>query len=46
MSQADVEAILGPGKGLQNDGHSGRTERLLVPGHLAADVDLVLCWLT
>jgi hypothetical protein len=46
MSPADVEALLGPGKGLQKDGPSGQTERLLVPGHPAADVDLVLRWLT
>jgi hypothetical protein len=46
MSQAEVEALLGPGKGLHNDGQAGQTERLLVPGHPAVEVDMVLRWLS
>jgi hypothetical protein len=46
MSQADVEALLGPGKGLHEGSGAGQSERLLVPGHSAADVDKVLRWLS
>jgi hypothetical protein len=47
MSQADVESILGSGTGL-NPGEpaakSGVTERLIVPGQKAADVDFTRRW--
>jgi hypothetical protein len=45
MSQAEVEVLLGPGRGLQEGSKSGQVERLTVPGHAAGDVDKVLRWL-
>jgi hypothetical protein len=47
MSQADVESILGPGVELnpgETAGKSGATERLIVPGQPAADVDSTRRW--
>jgi hypothetical protein len=45
MSQAEVEELLGPGQGLQEGTKDGQVERLIVPGHVAGDVDKVLRWL-
>src|SRR5262249_40182947 len=47
MSQAEVESLLGPGTGLRPGepaGITGQTERLIVPGQPAADVDYTLRW--
>ena len=44
MSLAEVEALLGPAKGLHEGGKAGQTERLLVPGQPAIEVDKALRW--
>src|SRR5437868_485177 len=47
MSRGDVEAILGPGAGLHEGDptiQASHTERLIVPGQPAADIDQVLRW--
>jgi hypothetical protein len=47
MTQAEVESILGPGVGMRPGepaGKAGVTERLIVPGQPAADVDYTLRW--